>query len=160
MTTRGTALQITKNDDVPITKSQEDLVRKWQNLNEDSGNPLASQYMVPVGLGENLGSEVMCNIFFRQKQFLRNKKIQLVHSLNDMGEILSLDLNEHVDIVLEYLTLRSIISSFNVQGEPVIKSIELKVETGTCKFLYNVGMEKYVKDLMEGIDEHIRQVGD
>jgi hypothetical protein len=99
MTTRGIALQIMKNDDVPIAKSQEDLVRKWQNLDEDSGNPLASQYLVPVGLGENLGREVMCNIFLRQNQFLRNTKIQLVHSLNDMDEILSLDLNEHVDIV-------------------------------------------------------------
>jgi hypothetical protein len=63
MTTRGIALQIMKSDDVPIAKSQEDLVRKWQNLDEDSGSPLASQYRVPVGLGENLGGEVMCNLF-------------------------------------------------------------------------------------------------
>jgi hypothetical protein len=77
-----------------------------------------------------------------------------------MDEILSLDLKEHVDIVPEYLTLRSIIRSYIVQGEPVIKSIERTVETGTCKFLYHAGMEEYVKDLMEGIDEHIRQVGD
>jgi hypothetical protein len=47
MTTQGIALQIMKNDDVPIAKYQEDLVRKWQKLDEDSGNPLASQYLVP-----------------------------------------------------------------------------------------------------------------
>jgi hypothetical protein len=42
----------------------------------------------------------------------------------------------------------------------VIQSIEQTAESGTYKLLYNTAMEKHVKDLMEGIDEHIRQVGD
>jgi hypothetical protein len=52
-TTQIIALQIMKHDDVPIVTFQEDLVRKWQNLDKDSGNPLASQYLVPVGRGAN-----------------------------------------------------------------------------------------------------------
>jgi hypothetical protein len=42
----------------------------------------------------------------------------------------------------------------------MIQSIERTAETGTYKFLYHAAMEKYVKDLVAGIDEHIRQVGD
>jgi hypothetical protein len=70
MTTRGIALQIMKHDDVPVAKFREELVRKWQNLDEESGNPLGTQYLVPVGRGANLGSEVMRNLFLRHNQFL------------------------------------------------------------------------------------------
>jgi hypothetical protein len=42
----------------------------------------------------------------------------------------------------------------------VIQSIERTAETGTYKLLYRAAMGKYVKDLMEGIDEQIQQVGD
>jgi hypothetical protein len=66
MTTQGIALQIMKHDDVPVAKFQEELVRKWQNLDEESGNPLGTQYLVPVGRGANLGSEVMRNLFLQQ----------------------------------------------------------------------------------------------
>jgi hypothetical protein len=113
MTTRGIALQIMKHN-VPVAKFREELVRKWQNLDEESGNPLGTHYLVPVGRGENLGSEVMRNLFLRHNQFLRNTKMQLVHNLNDMDEILYLDLNEHVDLDPEYLTLRNILRSFKV----------------------------------------------
>jgi hypothetical protein len=41
MTTRGIALQIMKSDDGPIAKFREDLVRKWQNVDKYSGNPVA-----------------------------------------------------------------------------------------------------------------------
>jgi hypothetical protein len=109
MTTRGTALEIMKHDDVPVAKFREELVRKWQNMDEESGNPLGTQYLVPVGRGANLGSEVMRNLFLRQNQFLRNTKMQLVHNSNDMDEIISLDLSEHVDIDPEYLTVRNIL---------------------------------------------------
>jgi hypothetical protein len=98
MTTRGIALKIMKHDDVPVAKFREELVWKWQNLDEENGNPLGKQNLVHVGRVANLGSEVMRNLFLRQNQFLRNTKMQLVHNLNDMDEILSLDLNEHVDI--------------------------------------------------------------
>jgi hypothetical protein len=65
MTTQGITLQIMKHNDVPVTKIREELVRKWQNLDEESGNPLETQYLVPVGRGANLGSEVMRNLFLR-----------------------------------------------------------------------------------------------
>jgi hypothetical protein len=78
-------------------------------LDEENGNPLGTQYLLPVGRGANLGSEVMRNLFLRHNQFLRNTKMQLVHNLNDMDEILSLDLNDHVDLDPEYLTLRNIL---------------------------------------------------
>jgi hypothetical protein len=109
MTTLGITLKIMKQDDVPVAKFREELVRKWQNLRKESGNPLETQHLVPVERGANLGSEVMRNLFLQQNQFLRNTKIQLVHNLNDMDEILSLDLNEHVDLDPEYLTLRNIL---------------------------------------------------
>jgi hypothetical protein len=124
MTAQGIALQIMKHDDVPVAKFGEELVRKWQNLDKESGNPLGTQYLVPVGRGANLGSEVMRNLFLRQNQFLRNTKMQLVHNLNDMDEILSLDLHEHFDLDPEYLTLGNILRSFKVRGNPVIQSIE------------------------------------
>jgi hypothetical protein len=114
MTTRGIALQIMKHDDVLVAKFREELVRKCQNLDKESGYPLGIQYLVPVGLGANLGSEVMQNIFLRQNQFFRNTEMQLVHNLNDMDEILSLDLNEHADFDPEYLTLRNILRSFKL----------------------------------------------
>jgi hypothetical protein len=93
-------------------------------LDEEHDNPLGTQYMVPVGRGANLGSEVMRNLFLCQNQFLRNTKMQLVHNLNDMDEILSLDLNEHVDLDPEYLILTNILRRFKVRGDPVIQSIE------------------------------------
>jgi hypothetical protein len=155
MTTRGIALQIMQHEDVPVAKFREELVMKWQHLDEESGNPLETQYLVPVGRGANLGSEVMRNLFLRQNQFLRNTKMQLFNNLNDMDEILSVDLNEHVDLDLEYLTLRNIIRSFKVRGNPVIQSIERAAESGTYKLLYHTAMEKHVNGLMEGIDEHI-----
>jgi hypothetical protein len=62
MTTRGIALKIMKHDDVTVAKFREELVRKWQNLDEESGKPLGTQYLVPVGRGANLGSEVMRNL--------------------------------------------------------------------------------------------------
>jgi hypothetical protein len=64
------------------------MVRKWQNLDEESGNPLGAQYFVHVGRGANLGSEVMRNHFLRKNQILRNTKMQIVHNLNDIDEIL------------------------------------------------------------------------
>jgi hypothetical protein len=131
-------------------KNREELVWKWQNLEEESVNPLRTQYLVPVGRGANLGSEVMRNLFLRQNQFLQNTKMQLVHNLNDMDEILSLNLSEHADIDPEYLTLRNILRSFKVRGNPVIQSIERTPETGSYKLLYHAAMGKYVKDLMEG----------
>jgi hypothetical protein len=112
MTTRGIALQIMKHDNMHVAKFREELVRKWQNLDEESGNPPGTQYLVPVGRGANLGSEVMWNLFLRHNQFLT--KIQLVHNINDMDKILSLDLNEHVDLDPEYLTLRNILRSLKV----------------------------------------------
>jgi hypothetical protein len=39
-TTQGIAFQIMKHDDVPVAIFREELVRKWQNLDEESGNPL------------------------------------------------------------------------------------------------------------------------
>jgi hypothetical protein len=42
----------------------------------------------------------------------------------------------------------------------VIQYNEQTAEPGTCKILYHVAIEKYVKDLMEVINEHLRQVGD
>jgi hypothetical protein len=129
-------------------------------VDEESGKPLGTQYLVPVGRDANLRSEVMRNLFLRQNQFLLNTKMQLVHNLNDMDEILSLDLNEHVDLDPEYLTLINILRRFKVRGNPVTQSIERTAESGTYKLLYHAAMEKHVKDLMEGINEHLRQVGD
>jgi hypothetical protein len=160
MTTRGIALQVMKHDDVPVAKFWEELVRKWQILDKESGNSLGTQYVVHVGRGANLGSEVMRNLFPLKSQFLQNTKMQLVHNLNDMDEILSLELSEHVYLDPQYLTLRNVLRSFKVWDNPVIQSIKQTAESGTYKLLYHVTMEKYVKDLMEVIDELLQQVGD
>jgi hypothetical protein len=75
MTTRGIALKIMKHNDMPVAKFREELVRKWQNLDEENGNPIGTQHLVPVGHGANLGSEVMRNLFLHQNQFLQNTKM-------------------------------------------------------------------------------------
>jgi hypothetical protein len=142
MTTRGVALQIMKHNDLPVAKFREELAGEWKKLDEESGNPLGTQYLVPVGRGANLGSEVMRNLFLRQNHFLRNNKMQLVHNLNDIDKILSLDLKEHVDLDPEYLSLSNILRSFKVRGNPVIQSIERAAESGTYKLLYHAAMGK------------------
>jgi hypothetical protein len=43
MTTQEINLQIMKHVGVPVAKFQEELVSKWQNLDEDNGNPLGTQ---------------------------------------------------------------------------------------------------------------------
>jgi hypothetical protein len=53
MPTREIALQIMKHEDVPVAQFREELVRKLQNLDEESGNPLGTHYVVPVGRGAN-----------------------------------------------------------------------------------------------------------
>jgi hypothetical protein len=77
-----------------------------------------------------------------------------------MDEILSLDLNENVDLDPEYLTLRNILQSFKVRGNPgsSLSSERLKQELTNTYITQQ--WKTYVKDLMEGIDEHIRQAGD
>jgi hypothetical protein len=59
---------------------------------EESDNPLVAQYVVPVGRGANLGSEVMWNLFLQHNQLLQNTRMQIVHNLNDMDEIISLEI--------------------------------------------------------------------
>jgi hypothetical protein len=49
ISTRGVAIQIIKHDDISPAQFREDMVKKWQNIEESSGNPLASQLFVPVG---------------------------------------------------------------------------------------------------------------
>jgi hypothetical protein len=66
----------------------------------------------------------MTKIFHGQNQFLRSTKMKLVHKLGDMDEVLYLELNEHVDISDEYLTLPNILRRFKVKGNPVILSVE------------------------------------
>jgi protein-disulfide isomerase-like protein with CxxC motif len=49
LSTQGMAIQIMKNDDVSPDQFREDMVKKWQRIEESSGIPLARQYCVPVG---------------------------------------------------------------------------------------------------------------
>jgi hypothetical protein len=48
MATRGISLQIMKHNDVSVAKFREELVRKWQNVDEENGNPLGTQYLLRV----------------------------------------------------------------------------------------------------------------
>jgi hypothetical protein len=86
--------------------------------------------------------------------------MKMVHNLGDMGEVLNLELNEHVDISGEYLTLRNILRSFNVKGNPVILPVEKTNTLGTYRFLYEETMEKYMVDLLRNLDSHIKDIGD
>jgi hypothetical protein len=42
LSTRGVAIQIMKNDDVSPAQFREDMVKKWQRIEESSCNPLAN----------------------------------------------------------------------------------------------------------------------
>jgi hypothetical protein len=81
LTTTGIAIQIMKIDNISPAKFGEDMVQHWQRIEEESGNPLGGQYFVPVGCGEDLGTNAMTNIFHKQNQFLRTTKMKLVHNL-------------------------------------------------------------------------------
>jgi hypothetical protein len=158
LSTRGVAMQIMKNDDVSPAQFREDMVKKWQRIEESSGNPLASQYFVPIGRGADLFTTAMTKIFHGQNHFLRSTKMKLVHNLGDMDEVLDLELSEHVDISDEYLTLRNILRSFKVKNTPVIQSIENTNTPGTYRFLYDESMEKYIADLLSNLDSHIKDI--
>jgi hypothetical protein len=72
---------------------REDMVRKWKNLDDESRNTSAQQFLLLVGRGKKLGIAVMRSLFHQQNQFSCNMKIHLVHILNDMDEVLNMDLN-------------------------------------------------------------------
>jgi hypothetical protein len=57
------------------------MVQQWQQIEEESGNPLGGQYFVPFGRRAYLGTNAMTNIFHKQNQFLRTTKMKLVHNL-------------------------------------------------------------------------------
>jgi hypothetical protein len=63
LSTRGVAIQIMKKSDVSPAQFREDMVKKWQRIQESSGNPLGNQYFVPVGRGADLGTTAMTKIF-------------------------------------------------------------------------------------------------
>jgi hypothetical protein len=98
LSTRGVAIQIMKNDDVSPAQFRRDMIKKWQRIEESSGNPLANQNFFPVGRGVDLGTTAMTKIFHGQNHFLHSTKMKLVHNLGDMDEVLYLELSEHVDI--------------------------------------------------------------
>jgi hypothetical protein len=86
--------------------------------------------------------------------------MKLVHNLGDMDEVLDLELNEHVDISDEYLTLRKNSRSFKVKETLVILSVENTNTPGTYRFLYDETMKKYMADLLSNLDSHIKYIGE
>jgi hypothetical protein len=86
--------------------------------------------------------------------------MKLVHNLGDMGEVLDLELNYHVDISDEYLTLRKKLRSFKVKETPVILSVENTNTLGTYRFLYDETMRKYMADLLSNLDSHINDISE
>jgi hypothetical protein len=97
LTTRDIAMQIMKSDNISPAKSREDMVQKWQRIEEERDNPLGGQYFVPVGRRSDLGTNAITNIFHKQNQFLRTTKMKLVHKLGEMDEGFDIDLNDHAD---------------------------------------------------------------
>jgi hypothetical protein len=81
--------------------------------------------------------------------------MKVLHDLGDMEEVLDLELNEHVDISDEYLTLHNILCSLKVNVIPVILSVEKTHTLKTYCFLYEETMEKYMVDLLSNLDSHI-----
>jgi hypothetical protein len=160
ISTRGVAIQIMKHDDISPAQFREDMVKKWQRIEESIGNPMASQFFLPVGRGSELGTKAMTKIFHGQNHFLRSTKMKLVNNVGDMDEVLDLEVNEHVGISDEYLTLRNILRSFKVKGNPVILSVEKTNTPGTYRFLYDETMEKYMVDLLSNLDSHIKDIGE
>jgi hypothetical protein len=160
LTTRGITIQIMKSDNISPAKFREDMVQQWQRTEEESGNPLGGQYFVPVGRGADLGTNTMTNIFHKQNQFLRKTKMKLVHNLGEMDEGLDIDLNDHVDIPHENITLHNILRSFQVKNNQVILMVDKTNTIGTYRFLYNENMEKYMVDLLSNIDDHTKDSGD
>jgi hypothetical protein len=102
----------------------------------------------------------MTKIFHGQNQFLCSTKMKLVHNVGDMDDVLDLELNEHIDISDEYLTLQNILRRFKVKGKPVIISVEKTNTLGTYRFLYEKTMDKYMVDLLSNMDSHIKYLGD
>jgi hypothetical protein len=120
LSTHGMAIRIMKHDDIFPSQLREDMVKKWQRMEDSSGNTLASQLFVPVGRGYDLGTITMAKVLHGKNKFLRYTRMKLVHNLGDMDEVLDLEFNEHVAISDEYLILCNIIRCFKVKGSPVI----------------------------------------
>jgi hypothetical protein len=123
-----------KHDDISPAQFREDMVKKWQRIEESSGNPLASQLFAPVGRGSDLGTISTTKIFHGQNQFLRTTKMKLVYNLGGMDEVLDLELKEHIDISDEYLTLHNILRRFKNKGKPVILSVKKNNTPGNYRF--------------------------
>jgi hypothetical protein len=160
LTTRGIAIKIMKSNNISPAKFREDMVQKWQRIEEDSGNPLGGQYLAMVWSGADLGTNAMTNIFHKQNQFLRTTKVKLVHNLGEIHEVLDIDLNDHVDIPHEYRTIRNILRSFRVKNNQVILMVQKMNTIGTYLFIYHENMEKYMVDILSNIDDHIKDAGD
>jgi hypothetical protein len=142
LTTRGIAIQIMKSDNISPVQSREDMVQHWHRIEEESGNPLGGQYFAPFDRGADLGTNAMTNIFHKQNQCLRTTKMKLVHNLGEMDEGLDIDINDHVDILHTYRTLRNMLRSFRVKSNRVILMMEKTNTIGTYRFLYHGNMEK------------------
>jgi hypothetical protein len=69
LSTCGVAIEIMKHDDISPSQFREDMVKKWQRIEESSGNLLESQLCVPVGRGADLGTSAIAKIFHGQNQF-------------------------------------------------------------------------------------------
>jgi hypothetical protein len=61
---------------------------------------------------------------------------KLVRNLGDVEEVLDLELNEHINISDEHLTLCNISWSFKVKGNQVIMSVEKTNTLGAYHFSY------------------------
>jgi hypothetical protein len=160
LTTRGIAIQMMESDNISPARFREDMVQQWQQIEEESGNPLGGKYFIPVGRGEDLGTNAMTNICHKQNQFLCTTKMKLVHNLGEMDEALDIDLNDHADFSHEYRMLHNILRSFRVKNNQVIIMVEKTNTIGTYRFLYHENMEKYMVYILSNIDEHIKDTGE
>jgi hypothetical protein len=88
ISTRGVAIQIMKHAHISRALFRDDMVKKWQRIEESSGNTLASHFFVAVGRGSYLGATSMTKIFQGQNHFLHSTKMKLVHNLCDITNTL------------------------------------------------------------------------
>jgi hypothetical protein len=80
----------------------------------------------------------------------------MVHNLGEMDEVMDIELNKHVDVPHECRTLRNILRSFRVKDNQVILVVKKTNMVGTHRFLYHEKREKYMVDLLNNIDDHVK----
>jgi hypothetical protein len=108
-----------------------------------------------------MGDAIMTNIIEQQNKFLAETKQRIVHTLNDVDEIIEIALGEDVDMDPAGITLRDIFFNYHDKnGNRLIEAIEKTSTGGTYRCLFQQNKTEEVDKMLEHINETLTSIGD